>query len=151
MKIRIYAIAKKQNRSDFAAKIAHFGVALEEINIFNAAIERAQKTSPHAAKIAYGTEFGRFLGESGGHFGFTPEGEEIDTQRFAQILQNALESGGASFYIGGAFGLEAGFLKKTKEIALSRLTLSHEIARIVALEQIYRALCIIHHHPYHKI
>ena len=55
------------------------------------------------------------------------------------------------FVIGGAYGLASSLKQRADEvISLSGLTLSHGIARLVLLEQIYRAFTILKGHPYHK-
>jgi 23S rRNA (pseudouridine1915-N3)-methyltransferase len=55
------------------------------------------------------------------------------------------------FVVGGAFGI-AGSLKQAAHevVSLSPLTLSHGLAQLVLLEQIYRAFTILKGHPYHK-
>ncbi len=56
-----------------------------------------------------------------------------------------------SFLIGGAYGFEEDFLNKGHAIiSLSKLTMSHKIAKVVLLEQIYRGFSILSNHPYHK-
>lgn len=54
------------------------------------------------------------------------------------------------FLVGGAFGLDEE-LKKRAEVrwSLSKLTLPHQLARVLALEQVYRALTILKNVPYH--
>jgi len=55
------------------------------------------------------------------------------------------------FFIGGAYGFEESFLKKSdKVISLGKITMSHKIAKAVLLEQIYRGFSILSNHPYHK-
>jgi 23S rRNA (pseudouridine1915-N3)-methyltransferase len=55
-----------------------------------------------------------------------------------------------TFVIGGAMGLDESVAEKAnKVIALSRLTLTHEMARLVFLEQLYRAFTIIKGKTYH--
>ncbi len=55
------------------------------------------------------------------------------------------------FFIGGAYGFEENFLKKSDQvISLGKLTMSHKIAKAVLLEQIYRGFSILTIHPYHK-
>ncbi len=56
-----------------------------------------------------------------------------------------------NFFIGGAFGFEKDFLNQCdKVISISDMTMAHKIANIVLLEQVFRGLCILNNHPYHK-
>lgn len=58
---------------------------------------------------------------------------------------------GVAFVIGGAFGLHETVLARAgRRIALSGLTLPHEMARLVLAEQLYRAGTILRGEPYHK-
>jgi 23S rRNA (pseudouridine1915-N3)-methyltransferase len=55
------------------------------------------------------------------------------------------------FIIGGAYGIAPSLKQAAHEvISLSPLTLSHALAQLVLLEQIYRAFTILKGHPYHK-
>jgi len=54
-----------------------------------------------------------------------------------------------SIVIGGADGIEPGFRRECEEcLSLGPLTLPHQLARVVLLEQLYRAVCIRSGHPY---
>ena len=56
-----------------------------------------------------------------------------------------------SFIIGSPLGLAEEILKRAHErLSLSRLTFTHEMSRVLLLEQIYRAFTIINHEKYHK-
>lgn len=75
-------------------------------------------------------------------------GEQFSSVEFSQILTQRAE---ISFFIGGAFGFEDEFVSEFDlALSLTRLTLAHEMAKIVLLEQIYRGFCIAKNHPYHK-
>ncbi len=55
------------------------------------------------------------------------------------------------FIIGGAYGIHADFLKKCDFCwSLSKLTLPHQLVRVILAEQIYRSWTILSRHPYHK-
>jgi 23S rRNA (pseudouridine1915-N3)-methyltransferase len=74
------------------------------------------------------------------------DGRMLTSEEFAKWLE---QSGcDAEFVLGGPHGCEApeGALR----ISFGKLTLPHELARVVLLEQIYRALTIIKRIPYHK-
>lgn len=58
---------------------------------------------------------------------------------------------GLTFVIGGAYGLADGLLRASKEtISLSRMTFTHEFARLILLEQLYRSAQIARGTGYHK-
>lgn len=58
---------------------------------------------------------------------------------------------GAAFVIGGAFGVGEALLTRAQHrLALSSLTLPHDLARLVLAEQLYRAGTIMRNEPYHK-
>jgi 23S rRNA (pseudouridine1915-N3)-methyltransferase len=81
----------------------------------------------------------------------TPQGREFTSEEFAAWLsRRELESRPLAFLIGGHLGLDPGTLAAAQErLALSRLTLTHELSRLVLLEQLYRAMTIKTGHPYH--
>lgn len=58
---------------------------------------------------------------------------------------------GIALLIGGAFGLSAQVLARAdRRLSLSRMTLPHDLARLVITEQLYRAGTILRGEPYHK-
>jgi 23S rRNA (pseudouridine1915-N3)-methyltransferase len=81
----------------------------------------------------------------------TPQGREFTSEKFAAWLtRRESESRPLAFLIGGHLGLDPGTLAAAAErLALSRLTLTHELSRLVLLEQLYRAMTIKTGHPYH--
>jgi 23S rRNA (pseudouridine1915-N3)-methyltransferase len=81
----------------------------------------------------------------------TPQGRECTTEEFAAWLtQRELAARPLAVLIGGHWGLDAATLAAAAEhLALSRLTLTHELSRLVILEQLYRAMTIKAGHPYH--
>ncbi len=79
-------------------------------------------------------------------------GVEFTSHEFAVFLNSIMESGvrETAFVIGGAMGLDERVTGQAqKVIAMSRWTLTHEMARLVLLEQIYRAFTIIKGKEYH--
>jgi len=79
-------------------------------------------------------------------------GQEFTSHEFAAFINGLLESGvrEMTFVIGGAMGLDESVPRKaTKIVALSRWTVTHELARLVLLEQLYRAFTIIKGKTYH--
>lgn len=84
-------------------------------------------------------------------FALTEHGKEFDTPAFAKLLSEYESRGEAlTFFIGGPLGISDKLVKDaTKTFALSKLTFTHEMARVILLEQIYRAMTIVNKKPYH--
>lgn len=77
------------------------------------------------------------------------EGHEFTSQEFSRFLQKAGKK--IHFFIGGPHGLSDQVKNYSQAIiSLSRMTFTHEIARMILCEQIYRAVSIIKNRGYHK-
>jgi len=79
-------------------------------------------------------------------------GKQLSSEQWAEFLREHQERGLGPLLF--AIGPASGFsheLRATAEVLLSlgKLTLPHELARVVVLEQLYRALTILRGHPYH--
>jgi len=69
----------------------------------------------------------------------------------AWLAKAALHARDVAFVVGGAHGLHRAVLERAdRTLSLSPMTLPHEIARLVLVEQIYRAGTISRNEPYHK-
>ncbi|HET8538056.1 MAG TPA: 23S rRNA (pseudouridine(1915)-N(3))-methyltransferase RlmH [Solirubrobacteraceae bacterium] len=78
----------------------------------------------------------------------TAEGSQHDSVGFARVLEERRRSGmDWCFVIGGPFGLQ--FEHPDSRLSLGPMTLPHQLARVVLLEQLYRAHKIIAREPYH--
>jgi 23S rRNA (pseudouridine1915-N3)-methyltransferase len=80
-------------------------------------------------------------------------GIQLSSEELARTLDKAMNSGehGIAFIIGGADGLPRSLVSKAHFTwSLGRLTLPHRLARIIVLEQLYRAQSIIRGEPYHR-
>ena len=79
-------------------------------------------------------------------------GTLFDTMALARRIARWQESGrNVAFILGGADGL-SDTVKGAADFtwSLSPLTLPHGLARVVLVEQLYRAVSILHNHPYHR-
>jgi 23S rRNA (pseudouridine1915-N3)-methyltransferase len=75
------------------------------------------------------------------------EGEELDSVAFSRFLEQRRQSGqDLCFVVGGPYGLD---LDGVERFSLGKLTLPHQLARVVLLEQLYRAHKILAGEPYH--
>ena len=79
-------------------------------------------------------------------------GTLLDSLELARLVASARDAGRELvFCIGGDEGLDAPVRERAwKVIALSRMTLPHRLARLVLMEQLYRAFSMLRGEPYHK-
>jgi 23S rRNA (pseudouridine1915-N3)-methyltransferase len=79
-------------------------------------------------------------------------GKQLDSEVFSKHLQQFMNKGTRhlAFVIGGPYGFSAEVYRAVPEsISLSAMTFSHQLIRLVFLEQLYRAFTIIRNEPYH--
>lgn len=79
-------------------------------------------------------------------------GIQLATMEFAHLVESWMGEGrDAAFVIGGADGMSAELRDGADRVlSLSKMTLPHGLARVMLAEQLYRAVSVINHHPYHR-
>lgn len=79
-------------------------------------------------------------------------GKQFSSEEFARFLEDHQDRGTSQmlFVLGPASGFSETTLRLANaKVSLGKMTLAHELARVVMLEQIYRAYTILKGHPYH--
>jgi 23S rRNA (pseudouridine1915-N3)-methyltransferase len=78
-------------------------------------------------------------------------GKQFTSEEFSDLIGDFKDRGAqVTFAIGGPDGWTDEALKSANmKISLGKITLPHELARVVLIEQIYRAFTILEKHPYH--
>ena len=78
-------------------------------------------------------------------------GKQLSSEEFAEFVEREqLSAVPLLFAIGGSDGFnEEARLRAGAALSLGKMTLPHELARVVLVEQIYRAFTILKNHPYH--
>lgn len=78
-------------------------------------------------------------------------GQEYRSIEFADYLQKKMSAGrDVMFVVGGPYGFsEAVYKRANGRISLSQMTFSHQMIRLIFVEQIYRAMTILRGEPYH--
>jgi 23S rRNA (pseudouridine1915-N3)-methyltransferase len=81
-----------------------------------------------------------------------PLGREMTSEQISSYMQKIVDaSRSITFVIGGAYGLDKSITTKADLVlSLSQMTMPHLLAKLVLVEQIYRAQTISAGHPYHK-
>lgn len=80
------------------------------------------------------------------------KGKEFTSKEFAKYMEKKKQSVPRRlvFVVGGPYGFsEAVYKAAAEKISLSRLTFSHQMIRLIFVEQIYRAMTILNNEPYH--
>ena len=81
------------------------------------------------------------------------KGKRYTSRGFAQQMQKWMNAGPKRlvFIVGGAFGFSPKMYEKANGLlSMSEMTTSHQLIRVVFLEQIYRAFTILNNEPYHN-
>ncbi len=154
MKITVYSIDKKGKNELYKPLIQHYQklakpfAKVEIVDIFTKEIQKAQEQSAKLAQKSYSKAFTPFI-KSGYNIALDLKGKEVESIEFAKLLQKEAH---IAFFIAGAYGFERDFVEKkcNLSVSLGKITYSHKLAKVVLLEQIYRALTILNNHPYHK-
>ena len=80
------------------------------------------------------------------------KGKEFTSREFSEWIQKQMSSGKKRllFIIGGPYGFSKGIYERADfKIALSKMTFTHEMAKLLLSEQIYRSMTILKGEPYH--
>ena len=152
MKIKIISIGNSPQKSiqDILLKYTsrfddHFKIELLEIKSEKYFKSVDQKKLKEAQKILkfVGTDFIISLDENGSSC------SSIDlSEKLSKWMQNFPK---VTFIIGGADGLDKKIIENSNWVwSLSKLTLPHNLVKIILVEQLYRASTILNNHPYHR-
>lgn len=159
MKIKIVTVGKlkekylKDGIAEYSKRISRFA-KLEMIELAD------EKTPDKASEIEnqkiLETEGARILSKIGERdfvLVLAIEGKTFSSEEFSKQFEEASIKGYSTltFIIGGSLGLEASVKNRANlSVSFGRLTLPHQLMRLVLVEQIYRAFTIQQGSPYHK-
>ena len=158
MTIKIYAIGKikdfyKSGVDEYVKRISGYS-KIEIIEVKDDSLsEKPSQSEINKAKDNEGKRVLSLVKNNEFLIGLDLQKREFNSEEFAKFLNDSLITNGAniSFVIGGSYGLSDELKKRVNtSITLSKLTFPHQLARLVLLEQIYRAFKIINNEPYHK-
>ena len=158
MRIRLIWEGKTKNaqlralQEDYSARIRHFApVAIEEIQASGES--RKSGSSPERNKMSSAERHLMEKLEGSYRVVLDPAGECWTSEEFAQWLGERAQRATRelAFLVGAPQGFSALFKKNADLLlAISRMTFTHEWARVLLLEQIYRGFSILRGYPYSK-
>jgi 23S rRNA (pseudouridine1915-N3)-methyltransferase len=156
MRIRFLWVGKTKNQSikslvaDYQDRIGRF----VDCEIIEARDLSKKRPVPAAQLVAEeGRELGKHLPEQSRLVALDERGAQFTSPEFARWLEFEQDRGARSitFVIGGPEGLSPDFSSRAHLVlSIGKMTWTHEMCRILIMEQVYRALCIMRKIPYHK-
>lgn len=147
----------KTNFPELEAGIERYCVRLRHyvpIEIHHVKPEKiTRKSSEELVRELEGRRISRLLGGADHLVVWDQAGRQLDSEGLALLLQR-LRDGGASrvwMVIGGPVGVSRTLIEEAHTVlSLSRMTFPHDLARLMVMEQLYRAFSILRGEPYHK-
>ena len=133
---------------EYLARLKSLPVSLTELEpgARSAAADPARARAEEGRRLLAALRPGEFV------TALDERGSAPTTRELAAWLQRRMQEGAdLALLIGGADGLDAEVMARADHrLSLSRLTLPHALARLLLLEQLYRAHSILANHPYHR-
>ncbi|MFZ2446574.1 MAG: 23S rRNA (pseudouridine(1915)-N(3))-methyltransferase RlmH [Syntrophobacteraceae bacterium] len=118
---------------------------------------KAEKITPgmneDTVRLREGERIAKLVNRQGRLVVLDQGGSDLDSPGLARFMRKHLESGVSEMWIavGGPVGVSRELLKSADSvISLSKMTFAHDLARLVLVEQLYRAFTILRGEPYHK-
>lgn len=149
---RLKAGPERELFQRYAQRIADFrNLGLQGLEVKELAESRARAVAQRIAEE--GAALLTALPEGATLAVFDERGEAASSPGFAGFIQRERDRGRTNlwFAIGGAEGLDAALRERaTVAYSFGKMTLPHQLVRILAAEQIYRAMTILAGHPYHR-
>ena len=110
-----------------------------------------KKVSAPELKLLEGREILKAMAPFSARILLDERGKTMNSVKFSQFIERQTASPkGICFVIGGAYGFSNDvYASATGKLALSEMTFSHQLVRVVFLEQLYRACTILRGEPYH--
>ena len=154
MKIQLFLTGKTTDArlvsliDDYQQRLKHY-VPFELVVIPD--IKNAKSLSQDQLKTAEGEAILSRLTPAMDVLLLDEHGREFRSIEYADFLQKKMASGkDLALIIGGAYGFsEAVYQRANGKISLSQMTYSHQMIRLMAIEQLYRAMTILRNEPYH--
>ena len=154
MKITLLVVGKTTDSrlfslmEDYISRLKHY-VPFELVVVPD--LKNTKALSEEQIKTAEGEAILRFVTPSMDVVLLDEHGREFRSIEYAEWLQKKMGSGkDLTLIIGGPYGFsEAVYARANGKVSFSKMTFSHQMIRLMAVEQIYRGMTILRGEPYH--
>ena len=159
MIVRVVCVGRLKERfyeqaaAEFLKRLSRYAT----VELVETADEKAPETLSGAQRDQVKLEEGRRilskLDKSDFVVALAIDGKTLSSPELASFLQGLMNEGHGkfSFVIGGSLGLSAEVLSRADySLSFGKMTFSHQLFRVMLLEQLYRAFKIMNNEPYHK-
>lgn len=155
MKLRLICVGKLNDwqriaAADYSERLKHY-IGFDWIELKEE--KGGRKENPAALLKREGERILAKVGERELVVILDERGRQVDSAGLAAMLEEEMLHGGRDWclIIGGAYGLDPQIkLRADLSLSLSKMTFTHQMARIFLLEQLYRSVTIIRGEPYHN-
>ncbi|MBO4673131.1 MAG: 23S rRNA (pseudouridine(1915)-N(3))-methyltransferase RlmH [Bacteroidaceae bacterium] len=155
MKVSLILVGKTVNKhfveliDDYAARVKHY-VGFDIVTIPE--LKNTKSLSAEQQKQQEGELILKQL-QAGDHVVLLDEhGKELRSVEFSKYMEQRMQtvSKRLVFVIGGPYGFSPDvYAKANEKLSLSKMTFSHQMVRLIFVEQLYRAMTIMRGEPYH--
>ena len=155
MKLRLITVGKLPSNlqvgvDDYIQRLGHY-LPTESLELKEE--KSGKKTEPNRIRQQEGERILAKIGKGAVVILLDELGKEYTSEKLAATIERYMIDGTKEvvMIIGGAYGVsEAIKARANATLALSKLTLTHQMARLFLTEQLYRAMTIIRNEPYHN-
>lgn len=153
MKVEIWAIGKLKQR-ELSSSIDQYLKRMRKYQpvILDEILVKTRSTNPDILRKAEAEKILSKLSDGAFLLLMDETGKRFNSVEFADFIQKFLmqPTSRLVFLIGGAYGFDQSIYHRAQEkISLSPMTFPHDLARLVTVEQLYRAFSILNNSPYH--
>jgi 23S rRNA (pseudouridine1915-N3)-methyltransferase len=156
MRVKFVWVGKTKNEpirsliADYLGRLRHM-ISCEVVEVPD--VGKRRSLCGESLVAAEGAEIGKLLGERSVLVALDENGKQFTSVGFAGWFEAEQNRGDREivFVIGGPTGISSEISGRARLLlSLGRMTWTHEMCRVLLLEQVYRALSIVRKIPYHK-
>jgi 23S rRNA (pseudouridine1915-N3)-methyltransferase len=138
-----------EGEKEYENRLKHY-IKYEKIELPD--IKNANKLTPEEIKNKESEQILKKIDKSDHLILLDDKGKEFSSMEFSKFLEKKMNSGIKSlcFVIGGPYGFHQKiYTLANQKVSLSKMTFSHQMIRMIFLEQVYRSFTILKGEPYH--